>query len=297
MRAIGGLSLVVMLVACEPIPKPPPPFEPPTEPPSDAELIAARPYQLRVPDSYDGGTALPLLVALHGYGGTSKELVDYYDLERFADSRDFFLFAPQGLKDSRGISGWIVGHTRWPNWDVSYISAVIKDARAKYAIDASRVIVFGASQGGHMAYRMACDDADEVTVAMVVAGQAPIDGSCSPSKPVSVLHMHGTADEAIGYEGDIQNFPPDPRIPSAHDTVAEWAANDGCSGGLVEDPNGLIDVSLDVPGAETKVESYAGCPAGIDVTFWTMTDVVHRPNPNASFTSRMFTFASDHPRP
>lgn len=288
---------VAVATACEPIPKPPPPFVPPTEPPTDAELIAARPYTLRVPNSYDGGSAMPLMVVLHGYGGSPKETVDYYELERFADVRDFFLFAPAGLKDARGISSWIVGHTRWPNWDVSYISAVIRDAKSKYAIDASRVIVFGASQGGHMAYRMACDDAENVTVAMVVAGQAPIDGSCSPTRPVSVLHMHGTADEAIGYEGDIQNFPPDPRIPSAHDTVAEWAANDGCAGALmIEGDGGLIDVSLDVMGAETKVESYAGCPPGIDVTFWTMNEVVHRPNPNSTFTSRMFTFASQHPR-
>ena len=91
-------------------------------------------------------------------------------------------------------------------------------------------------------------------------------------------------------------MPPDPNIGSAHDTVATWARNDGCTGTLVEAAFSPIDASVIVDGDETVVELYSGCPAAVDVALWTMKDVPHRPGPTLDFGSRVIGFAASRPR-
>jgi polyhydroxybutyrate depolymerase len=49
-----------------------------------------------------------------------------------------------------------------------------------------------------MAYRMACDHADQVAAIVSLAGAMYEDTArCTPSEPVGVLQIHGTADDTI----------------------------------------------------------------------------------------------------
>lgn len=69
-------------------------------------------------------------------------------------------------------------------------------------VDPDRIYVFGHSNGGFMAYWLACELSDEVTAIAVLAGSDyPTDADCQPSRPVSVLHLHGDDDELVFYEG------------------------------------------------------------------------------------------------
>lgn len=280
--------LLLLLAACDAEA----PFIPPENPPSDDALLAGRSYTAKVPAGYDAAKAWPLLVALHGFGGSGAEVSQYFGLDAAAAADGLFLVAPDGI-----LHQWNAGHARWPEWDQPWLAAVIHDLKARYHIDATRVIVFGFSQGAHLAHRMGCDASDDVTAVISVAGQAPTaPGDCAPRRPVTVLQIHGTADETIGYDGDVQHQPPDPTIPSAHDTVAMWAQRDGCSGTLAAAPGGPLDLSTLIDGAETSPERYAGCPAGADVALWTMRGVPHRPEPTPTFTAQALAFALAHPR-
>src|SRR2546423_6613422 len=129
---------------------------------------------------------------------------------------------------------------------------------SKYSIDRGRVFIVGHSLGAHMAHRMACDAAGDVVAIMSLAGQvSKVPADCVPARAVSVLQIHGTADGSIGYYGDVQHNPPDPSIPSAHETVAVWARNDVCTGAIAATGTTLhLDTSL--TGNETTVEAYAG---------------------------------------
>ncbi len=293
-------GVLLALLACGPEvpPLPPPPEPPPTEPPSDAELLAARRYSVTVPPGYDDTKTWPLLLVLHGYGGSGLETSRYFKLDRLAEQRGLFFIAPDGLADRRGNQGWDSQASRWPEWDRSWLSAVIRDVKSKYRIDARRVFVFGHSQGAHMANRMGCDASDDVTGFISVAGQVTLAAAkCAPPQKVSALLIHGTADQAIGYYGDLQNTPPDPNVPSAHETAGVWARNNGCTGMLEETAFSPINVSDEAAGDETVVEYYAGCPTGIDVALWTMNDVPHRPVPTPEFSPRAINFLLERPRP
>src|SRR5262245_45082363 len=58
-----------------------------------------QPYRLYVPSAYDGKTALPLVVALHGTGGTEATLFDKYGdgaILRAAEKHGVLLLSPHG---------------------------------------------------------------------------------------------------------------------------------------------------------------------------------------------------------
>lgn len=300
MRARATLLLLLLTGCTVSFPDAGTPEPVPTTPPPDDELLAARGYQVRTPTGYDGGGSWPLLIAFHGYGSSPARLDGEFGLRAFADKQHFLLIMPDGLVDVLGNRAWHSGPSSYPHWDGAWVRAVLKDAKTTWPVDPSRVYAFGFSQGGHMAHRTGCEAAEEIAAFVSVAGQVTKRADqCTPARVISALEIHGTDDEAIGYDGDLKS-PPDPKVPSAHETIAVWARNDGCTGELVrEPPDGgyLFDLSNTVDGPETWVEAYAGCPEGIDVQLWTMEHVLHQPEPRPDFNLEWWQFLKDHAQP
>ncbi len=284
------LLLLLVTSACDepPIPTPAPVVEP-TLPPDD-ELLASRPFTVIEPPDVDAGTPLPLLVALHGYGNSGSGLDRQFRLTQLAATRGALLVLPSGVTDATGSKGWHAQYAiaKYP-FDREYLRALVLKVMNTRAVDPARVYFFGYSQGAHMAHRMACDSADLVAAVVSVAGQAPLT-SCAPSRPVSVLQVHGTDDEAISYLGA-----PSRGIQSAHDTINLWGRLDGC--GALENTSRTLDLSDLIDGRETTVEAFATCPAGISVELWTMHEVPHWPSPKPNFASQLYGFLDRNPRP
>lgn len=291
-----ALLPVLLLLACDYPPPPEPP--PPATAPDDATLLAQRPVTVQLPLGYDASTPYPLVVALHGYGNEPAEMNQRFHYGSLGRSMDggYLYVAPPALKDRLGYTSWHPAAKHAAPWDVEYLLAVVKDVSAHYAVDPKRITFIGFSQGAHMAHRMACDGSELVSGIISIAGQVTkISTGCAPPHPVSVLQVHGTADEAIGYYGDI-NVPGDPSIPSAHETVGVWAYNDHCTGALVK-TGVTMDLDQSQPGDETFVEAYEGCPPGVAVELWTMQGSTHGPPATADFAALTYAFLRAHPRP
>jgi polyhydroxybutyrate depolymerase len=255
-------------------------------------LLQQRPYTPIVPAAYDATKTWPVLLVLGGYGASSSDTANWMG---FTSLQDVFIVAPDANLDSHNLPAWNPGVLHWPQFDVEYLTAIIHDLAAHYSIDRKRVFVAGHSLGAHMAHRMACDAAGEVAAIVSLAGQVLMDPkACAPAQPVSVLQVHGTADAVIGYDGDVQNEPPDPNIPSAHQTIAVWARNDGC-GALLQSTL-TLDLDSSLAGEETTVETYAGCPANVDVQLWSIQGGSHRPQLTPQFASDAWAFLSAHQR-
>jgi pimeloyl-ACP methyl ester carboxylesterase len=79
--------------------------------------------------------------------------------------------------------------------DVGFVAALIDAIGARVSIDRKQVFATGISNGGMMVYRLACEIPDKVAAVAPVAPPA-IPQNCSPSQPVSIMHIHGTADRA-----------------------------------------------------------------------------------------------------
>jgi len=264
----GAMTLVLALLAgCHKT----------TDPPDDGTrtgmvsvTLADRPFRLYVPSSYAAGTALPLVVALHGYTSNSSQLNDYFGLSTQAEQRGFLLALPEGKKDSNNNQFWNAtdsccdfGSTNVD--DSGYLSNLIDTVKRSRTVGA--VFVVGHSNGGFMAHRLACEHADQITAIASLAGVPWGDpGRCKPSRPVSVLQIHGTNDETIGYTGAMAGTTM--VNPGAEETVVRWRTLDGCTDKATVAEHSL-DLDKGLVGPETTVTTYKdGCAGGSRVELW-----------------------------
>jgi polyhydroxybutyrate depolymerase len=182
--------------------------------------------------------------------------------------------------------------------DVGFLRSLILAVIEELNADPKRVFLFGHSNGGFMAYRMACEHADLIAGIAIRAGatyQTP--GDCQPSDPVSILHVHGTADAIVFYDGDDvgvvgQGGP----YPGALETVGLWASYNGCSVPQTDaDPSLNLDVSLGDP--DTIVTRSTSCPTGAAVELWSIQNAGHRPDFTSEFPSMVVDWLLAHPKP
>ena len=185
--------------------------------------------------------------------------------------------------------------------DSAYVRGLIEEIIREYAVDRKRIHVTGHSNGGYMSYRLASDHADLIAGIASLAGFTFLDAAGRrPSEPVHVLHINGTADEAVPYCGGIARGNP-AFSPAALRTVQIWAGFNGC-GGPVWDPQPVLDLDLGVPGLDTTVLRYTICPAGGAVELWTINGGTHIPTftegtNSSEFSIRLIDWLLAHPRP
>ena len=180
-----------------------------------------------------------------------------------ADANGFIAVYPDGIGGVAGnesLRTWNGGQCCGPAQsagvdDVAFISALIDELSATYSIDSARVFAVGHSNGGIMAYRLGCELADKIVGVGVFAatlGVAP----CEPSAPVSLVHVHGTADENLPITGGVGpkglsgvDFTP------PVDGIETYAAADGC-----DEPAVTTD-------GDITTTTWPGCRDDTGVTF------------------------------
>jgi len=163
-----------------------------------------RTYIAHIPEAYDGATATPLVLNFHGYGASAQEFMEEADMRPLATAENFILVYPQGsLLD--GSSHWNACPTGGDNKsntdDFGFIEALIQELSSQYKIDQSRIYAAGYSNGAMMAYGLANYKSERIAAIASVSGTM-LDCIGNPQHPMPVLHLHGTADSVIPYNGD-----------------------------------------------------------------------------------------------
>jgi poly(3-hydroxybutyrate) depolymerase len=119
-------------------------------------------------------------------------------------------------------------------------------------------------------------------------------GKCEPTGTVSVAEVHGNADQTIAYDGGATQ---EGTYPSAPTTITDWGTRNGCTGAPMANGQ-TYDIDSQLPGNETSVQAYQGCPTGIDVQLWTMQGGMHIPTLNQpQWGEYVWGFLSAHPKP
>lgn len=257
----------------------------------------ARPVELYVPSTYTDDRPAPLLVLLHGYGASGRLQDAYLGLRAQAEARGYLYAAPDGTPDASGKRFWNAGACcdfgNVGTDDVGYLTGLVAAIGKRYRVDPKRVFLIGHSNGGFMSYRLACDAADTFAGIVSIAGTTWTDTSrCAPRSAVSILHVHGTADDTIRYEGGtFSGF----AYASADATTKRWATLDGCGSTAETAPD--LDVDASRPGAETGVTRYTGCRDGANVELWTVREGQHLPAFGPQFVPKALDFLDAHPKP
>jgi len=184
--------------------------EPTPEPEPDSETITItrqllidgkkRTYILYAPVNY--GSYRPLVIAFHGAGGRPMIFASRMFLREMADEHGYVLALPKGVRKSwnaDSLEESASGYAERTNInDIGFVQAIIYDARAQASMGPD-VYLMGMSKGGMMAYHAACeiDDIDKIAV---VAGTLSSE-DCTSLKEVDLLHIHGTKDENVPFDG------------------------------------------------------------------------------------------------
>jgi len=269
-----------------------------------------RSVSLYVPSSYDGQTAVPLVILLHGLAGSGSQKEAYMQLRPLAEARGFLYCYPDALPAP--LAGRFWNYFSWSDvgaavWrfhnadDVGYLRGLIEEISRGFTLDRKRIYLMGHSNGGAMVYRMACECADLVAGVVSLAGLRALafaDGE--PSEPVNILHIHGTADQTVAYWGAAWNNPPMPlntfAWPGAVRNLENWAGHNGASS-PVTDLSPSLDLTTDVAGLDTVVTRYTTCPPDGAVELWTINGGSHSPTLSPQFSPRVIDWLLAHPKP
>ncbi len=201
------------------------------------EGMQPRTYYLNIPSKYSAETSTPLLMALHSRTSTAKTIFTDSQILSWAESMNFIV---AGLNGSvyEDASSWNAGTccanaTTSQENDMLFVSTVLDHVAESYSIDQSRVWVMGHSNGGMMAYRLACDLSEKITAIAVVTG-ALMDPTCVPTKPVSIFHIHGNLDPTVPFHGGGKF-----ETPSIFHTVQDMAFRNSCAGNPKESSDAI----------------------------------------------------------
>jgi polyhydroxybutyrate depolymerase len=220
------------------------------------EGMQPRTYSLNVPATYSPATATPLLLALHSRTSNFKTIFDDSKILSWAQGMNFIVAGLNGAV-YEGASSWNAGiccanATTYEENDLLFASTVIDFVASQYSVDKSRVWAMGHSNGGMMAYRLACDLDNKITAIAVVTG-APTDPTCSPTKPVSILHIHGNLDPTVPFHGGGKF-----ETPSIFHSVQDMAYRNLCAGNPKESSDAIEEryIWTCSNGLETQLVNY-----------------------------------------
>lgn len=165
-----------------------------------------REYLIYIPTTYDGTSAVPLMLNFHGFGGNARDYMLSADMRTQAEADTFILVYPQGSCID-GASHWNSslpgGDNKSSADDLGFVESLVNNLVSTYNIDLERVYACGYSNGGMMAFGLAQHKSDLIAAVGSVSGTM-LDSGNSPNRPVPVITIHGTADGVLPYNGSAE---------------------------------------------------------------------------------------------
>jgi polyhydroxybutyrate depolymerase len=213
---------------------------------------ATRHAVLHLPPTETAAAPAALVLNWHGMMENPAEQQGLSNLDSVADAHGFVVVYPQGGARAKVLGHELPGYTHNGGGccssadtdgtridDVAFARALVAAVDEIVPIDRARVFSCGFSNGGFMSYRLACEASDvfaAVAVVSAVLANRPNlamgssqSFSCSPPRPVPVLHIHGTKDELVTYTGNpLFGWPP------VTECVRAWAGRN--NGGKLSQP-------------------------------------------------------------
>lgn len=230
-----------------------------------------RSYLLYVPQSAGDSGMRPLVLVLHGGGGTARGLPRQtnHRWSALADQFGFYLVYPNAHDRF-----WDFGEGRISERleqrvdDGAYFHSLLDELYEGLPIDPDRVFATGISRGGQASYFLACRFPGQFRAIAPVVMPLPdyLEDDCrGDDPPVGLAIFNGTEDPLVPYDGGWITFGNDrrDRVLSTDDTVSLWRARNGCP--LAPDRTRIIDTADD--GMQVIRNDWISC-SGAPVTLY-----------------------------
>lgn len=224
-----------------------------------------RPTTLITPDSFDPSVPLPLLLLLHAFGETTASIQARLGLTSapFMDDGCLML-VPDAIFDSGGL---YFNYWDLAAGDFAYLTGIVAEVKSRFAV--SHVWGVGYSNGGMMTQQLDCQFPSLYDAMFTFSCAGGTSDPVTPSgHPKARWHWHGTLDATVLPAGDpTANFG---GVQTGHGgvgstgyvdtatTLANHAARNGVTGGVLGAPGTAFDFVTSPTGAETADEVYTG---------------------------------------
>jgi polyhydroxybutyrate depolymerase len=232
-----------------------------------------RSYLLHVPSSYNASTPMPVVLVLHGGGGSPTGIRWTTQMNTVADAEGFIVAYPAGTNyypykiPGLGLvwnDGMVLPKLLKAN-DVGFIGAVLDKIEATYNINQQRVYAAGYSNGAFMACDLVKELPNRIAAIGLVGGITGADQIYpAPDRAVPLIDFQGVLDPYVPYNGgtggtgllklDCQ---------SVLTAMSSWVAHNGD----LPDP-----IATQVINQAVMTEWGGG---GADVVLWTLEDGGH----------------------
>jgi polyhydroxybutyrate depolymerase len=173
----------------------------------------------------------PLVVVLHGGGGSALSTATNYPLgrwQRVAQRRPgkMIVVYPDAEPGPAGRQNWNDCRPQQDGvQDVRFLAKLIKTLANQHRVDPRRVLVTGMSNGGMMTLRMAAQRPRLVSAAAPIAASMPRGRCGRPKGQVPIVLTHGTKDPLVPWAGGAVGFGGDRgEVRSVRKTVSIWTA-------------------------------------------------------------------------
>ncbi|RMD98828.1 MAG: poly(3-hydroxybutyrate) depolymerase [Deltaproteobacteria bacterium] len=216
-----------------------------------------RTFRVFVPTAYRDDVPLPVVLMLHGGSGSAEQFEERSShMDQVAEREGFVTVYPDGEGRIQTWNGGACCGYAMENDvdDVGFLSALLDHLERELCVDRRRFFSSGMSNGGIMSHRLGCELANRIAAIGPVAGTIMID-PCEPARPVPVMHVHGTDDAHVPWEGGVGCGPSNADFTSVPDTIALWNEKDRCTGS----PSPYLEMG------DGRCETYGPCDGEAEV--------------------------------
>ena len=162
-----------------------------------------RQYLVKTPAGHTG--SVPVLYFLHGLGDNITRCNSEMHFDRLAERYGWVIVVPQALSVS-GYTMWNAGLGGTAD-DAGFLFALLDTLVTDGKVNADSVFFTGFSMGGFMTHRMAIEHGDRITACAPVSGLIAFAFADNvPVTPVRMIHIHGTADNTVAWNGGSAYF-------------------------------------------------------------------------------------------
>jgi poly(hydroxyalkanoate) depolymerase family esterase len=281
-------------------------------------------YQGYVPSSYKSGTAVPLVVALHGCTQTADGFRQLTKWDALAEAKGFIVVFPQQSQNNNQLKCWNffqAAHMQRGTGEPSLIAGITQWVQQHYTIDAKRTFVNGLSAGGAMSSIMAATYPDVYAAAGIGSGcEYAATAACAGSKSADPVQAGKQAYQAMGqyhrpmpvivFQGDQ-----DTTVPpiNAQQLVQQWLvtddmADDGVANGSIPSAASGATNGRSSAGSNYTRTSYSDGRGGELIQSWLVAGMAHAWSGGCSCqqysapsgpdeTGAMYDFFLAHPMP
>ena len=160
-----------------------------------------------VPDVPAPAAGWPVVLAFHGGQSHPRQMRGFSGLDDLAAAGEAVVVSPAGTGSREGVLTWNGGNCcgealASASDDVGFVAALLDRLIGRLPVDPRRIHATGMSNGAMMAYRVGAELAGRIASIAPVAGPLAL-ARIAPSRPVPVLHFHGSLDQFTPLEGGV----------------------------------------------------------------------------------------------